>query len=165
MKSLYLIRHAVAADPSPAYATDAVRPLTEEGIERWRQQVRGLRTLDVEVEMILTSPYVRCRQTAEILAEGLPGPPAVIVFDALRPGGRIGDVLDGVGDYRQAGALALVGHEPSIGSLAAQLMGAPGTIPFKKGAVCRIDVETFPPRGAGQLVWLLPPKVLRRLGQ
>ena len=165
MKSLYLIRHAIAADPSPAYVTDAIRPLTEEGIERWRQQVRGLRALDVAVEMILTSPYARCRQTAEILAEGSPGPPPVILFDALRPGGRLADVLEGTGDYRGSAALALVGHEPSIGSLAAQLMGAQGTVPFKKGAVCRIDVETFPPRGAGQLVWLLPPKVLRRLGQ
>jgi phosphohistidine phosphatase len=156
MKSLYLVRHAIAADPSPAYATDAIRPLTEEGIERWRQQVRGLRTLDVEVEMILTSPYARCRQTAEILAEGLPGTP---------PGGPIADVLDGTGNYRRFATLALVGHEPSIGSLAAQLMGAQGSVPFKKGAVCRIDVEALPPRGAGQLIWLLPPKVLRRLGQ
>jgi phosphohistidine phosphatase len=126
--------------------------------------VRGLRTLDVEVEMILTSPYARCRQTAEILAEGSPGAPPVIVFDALRPGGRIPDVVDGTGDYPRCAALALVGHEPSIGILAAQLIGAHGSVPFKKGAVCRIDVETFPPRGPGQLVWLLPPKVLRRLG-
>lgn len=165
MKSCYLIRHAIAADPSPAYVTDAIRPLTEEGIERWRQQVRGLRTLDVNVETILTSPYARCRQTAEILAEGLPGTPSVIVCDALRPGGPIADVIHGTGDYQRSSALALVGHEPSIGSLAAQLIGAQGSVPFKKGAVCRIDVETLPPRSAGQLIWLLPPKVLRRLGQ
>jgi phosphohistidine phosphatase len=164
MKSLYLIRHAIAADPSPAYATDAIRPLTEEGIERWRQHVRALRTLDVDVELILTSPYARCRQTAELLAEGLPGVPPVIVFDALRPGGPIAGVIDGTGDHRRFTALALVGHEPSIGSLAAQLMGAQGSVPFKKGAVCRIDVEAFPPRGEGQLVWFLPPRVLRRLG-
>jgi phosphohistidine phosphatase len=115
--------------------------------------------------MILASPYVRCRQTAEILAEGSSGSPPVIACDALRPGGDIAEVIEGMGNYRRFASLACVGHEPSIGSLAAQLLGAPGSIPFKKGAVCRIDVEAFPPRGAGQLIWLLPPKVLRRVGE
>jgi phosphohistidine phosphatase SixA len=58
-----------------------------------------------------------------------------------------------------------VGHEPSIGAVAAALIGAQGSIPFKRGAMCRVDVASFPPRGAGVLVWFLPPKVMRGLGR
>lgn len=165
MKTLYVVRHAIAADPGPSYPTDASRPLTEEGMDRWRAQVRGLRGLDVSVDAILTSPLIRCRQTAEILGDGLDGRPGVEVLDALRPGGRLEDVLDGIAAFRAKDALALVGHEPSIGAIAAALIGAPVPIPFKKGAVCRVDVPAFPPRSAGTLIWMLPPRVMRKLGE
>ena len=164
MKTIYLVRHAIAAEPGPDYPTDDVRPLTDDRIARLTRQVSGLGALDVAVDVILTSPLVRCRQTAQILSEGLASHPPVEVLDPLRPGGRIAEVLAGLGPYRQAGAVALVVHEPSIGVLAATLIGAQGTVEFKKGAVCRVDVAGLPPRGAGTLVWMLPPKVLRRLG-
>jgi phosphohistidine phosphatase len=165
MKTLYLIRHAIAADQGPEYPSDDVRPLTEEGAARFRVQVRGLRGLDVTADIILASPLLRCRQTAQLLAEGLAGDVPVETLEALRPGGRVADVLEGLAPHRRVGALALVGHEPSIGYLASALIGATGSMPFKKGAVCRIDVDAFPPRGGGLLVWMLPPKVLRRLGE
>jgi phosphohistidine phosphatase len=165
MKSIYLVRHAIAADPGGLYATDETRPLTDEGIERFTLQVRGLRALDVSIDTILTSPLLRCRQTAQLLADGLPGNAPVDELDALRPGGRLADVLQGTGAYRASEAIALVGHEPSIGAVAAALIGAQGSIPFKRGAVCRVDVVSFPPRGAGVLAWFLPPKVMRGLGR
>jgi phosphohistidine phosphatase len=164
MKTLYLVRHAIAADPGPAYATDEIRPLTDEGIERWKTQVRGLRQLDMVPDVILTSPYVRCRETARWLGDGTGGG-TIDVVDALRPGGRLDDVLEALAAYRQAASVALVGHAPTIGELAAQLVGARGEFMFKKGAVCRIDVLAIPPRTAGTLVWLLPPKAQRRLGE
>ena len=60
--------------------------------------------------------------------------------------------------------IALVGHEPNIGELAARLIGARAPLEFKKGAICRIDFETFPPKGSGQLRWFASPKMLRDLG-
>jgi phosphohistidine phosphatase len=164
MKTLYLVRHAFAADQGPDYPTDEARPLTEEGAARFRVQVRGLRELDVQIDAVLASPLLRCQQTAHLMAAGLGGGIPVETLDALRPGGRVADVLEGLAPHRRAGALALVGHEPSIGYLASALIGATGPMPFKKGAACRIDVDAFPPRGAGMLVWMLPPKVMRRLG-
>jgi phosphohistidine phosphatase len=164
MKTIYLVRHAVAAEPGPGYPTDEVRPLTEEGAERWRIQVRGLRQLDVAPDIILTSPYVRCRETARFLAEGV-GCTSVELVAALRPGGHLEDVLQAVGDCRHADSVALVGHVPSIGELAARLLGARGEVVFKKGAVCRIDVSAIPPRAPGTLVWLVPPKAQRALGE
>jgi phosphohistidine phosphatase len=165
MKSIYLVRHAIAADPGGASTTDESRPLTDEGIERFRMQVRGLKGLDVAIECILTSPLLRCRQTAQLLADGLPGVPRVDVLDELRPGGRLAGVVEGLGAYRTLDSIALVGHEPSIGAVAAALIGAQGSIPFKRGAMCRVDVASIPPRGAGVLVWFLPPKVMRGLGR
>lgn len=163
MKSIYVVRHAIAADAGPSCPTDAERPLTEEGIARWRLQVQGLRSLDATIDVILTSPLVRCRQTADLLAEGLGGVP-VETRDALKPGGRLSQVTTDIGDHRRASAVAIVGHEPMMGTLVASLLGAQGMVQFKRGAVCRVDVESFPPKAAGLLVWMLPPKVLRRLG-
>lgn len=163
MTSLYLVRHGIAADLGPACQTDEARPLTEEGVSRMRLQARGLRALEVTLDLVLTSPLVRCRQTADLLAEGLGAVP-VEVLPALRPGGRPEPTLAALDLYRRHGNLALVGHEPSMGHLASALLGAAGPIPFKRGAVCRIDVDTLPPRRAGQLVWFLPPRVTRTLG-
>ncbi len=163
MKSLYLVRHATAADQGGLYPTDASRPLTDEGIARWRLQVRGLGNLEVEIDHVLTSPLLRCRQTADLLAEGLGGRAAVTVVEALRPGGLLDEAVAALDGCRQSRGVALVGHEPSIGQLAALLLGAHASIPFKKGSVCRIDVVSLPPRGAGTLVWFLPPKALRAL--
>jgi len=165
MKTLYLIRHAIAEEQCADYPNDAARPLTDEGTERFRLQVKGLRTLDVAPEVILTSPLLRCRQTAQLLADGLEGDIPLVVSEVLRPGAHPADVLEGLGAHRRTGAIALVGHEPSMGHLASTLIGATGPIPFKKGSVCRIDVDAFPPRGAGVLIWMLPPRALRLLGE
>ncbi len=73
--SLYLVRHAIAAERGEQYPDDAKRPLTTQGMTRFRKAVRGLAELDVEVDLILTSPFVRARQTADILSEQLRGHP------------------------------------------------------------------------------------------
>ena len=65
--------------------------------------------------------------------------------------------------YSKKGNVALVGHEPNLGELAARLIGARAALEFKKGAICRIDYDTIPPKGTGQLRWFLTPRILRRL--
>jgi phosphohistidine phosphatase SixA len=65
-----------------------------------------------------------------------------------------------------APAIALVGHEPDLGLLAAWLLGVDRPIPFRKGAVCRIDLRHWPARaGRGELIWFAPPRLLRRIGR
>ena len=159
--SLYLIRHGIAADQGPDYPSDDERPLTDEGIRRLEQQVKGLRVLDVSVDRMLTSPLVRARQTAEILAEGLGCRAPLLVVDALRPGARFEAVVAVLERLGQERSVALVGHEPSMGQFAARFIGAARPLHFKKGSVCRIDADTIPPVGAGALQWLLPPRALR----
>ena len=165
MKTLFLIRHAIAADAGASYPDDTLRPLTEAGVDRWTREVRGLVLLDAAMDVILTSPLLRCRQTAALLSEGLEGRPPVEVVDALRPGASLEALMEPLGAHRRAAAVALVGHEPSIGAIVASLLGAAVPVPFKRGAVCRVDVAAFPPRAAGTLVWMLPPRALRRLGE
>jgi phosphohistidine phosphatase len=161
--SLYFVRHGIAADPSSAFPDDAARPLTDEGTARLRVQFKALSRLDVEIEHVLTSPLVRAMQTAALLRESLTPMPAVVVVDALSPGGRFDALMAELAKLPCVRGVALVGHEPSIGMAAARLLGARDAIRFKKGAVCRIDVATLPPAGSGQLQWFLPPRVLRGL--
>jgi phosphohistidine phosphatase len=164
---LYLVRHAVAAERGPDYPNDAERPLTEDGVERFRRAVAGLRDLGVQLDLVLSSPYVRARETAELLCVGVKPRPKLVVVEALACGGKPADVIAAAVKHAAAGRgasrVALVGHEPDLGELAARLLGAKGRVEFKKGAVCRIDVDRAMPAGPGTLRWLLTPRVLRGL--
>jgi phosphohistidine phosphatase len=160
---IYIVRHAIAAERGDAYPDDAVRPLTPDGIDRFRQVAKGLAWLDVRVDRILTSPLVRARQTADILADELPGKPQVIETDALVPGATFDEIRTHLAEFSRCSSVALVGHEPGLGELAARLLGMRHPLAFKKGGVCRIDIETLPPAGPGELRWFAPPRMLARL--
>jgi phosphohistidine phosphatase len=161
--ALYLVRHAIAAEGGPAWPDDAKRPLTPKGIARMRRVVRGVRALGIKIDVVLSSPLVRARQTAELLVEGLEPAPPLQITPALAPGVTPHEVAAALEEFRRARGLALVGHEPGLGELAAWLIGARKPLPFKKGGVCRIDVPALPPSGNGQLVWLATPRMLRGL--
>jgi phosphohistidine phosphatase len=163
--TLYLVRHGLAEERGDGYPDDSLRPLTAEGIGRIEEEALGLRVLEVELDEILTSPYTRTRQTAEAIARGYGRAPRVTDVDALAPGGRFDDLLEALGHRSGLHNLALVGHEPDIGQLAARLIGARRAIAFKKGAVCCIEVPGLPPAGLGPLQWFLPPRILRRIGR
>jgi phosphohistidine phosphatase len=161
---IYLVRHAIAAERGPNHPDDRERPLTSEGIVRFKRVVDGLREMDVKLDLILTSPFVRAAHTAELLASGIGGKPRMEKLDALAPGGRMTAVLDAVARYsKRADHIAFVGHEPDLGALAARLLRARGVIEFKKGAVCCIELDGAMPIGPGTLKWLLPPRALRKL--
>src|SRR5262245_6900826 len=158
---LYLVRHAPAAERGPEWPDDEARPLTPDGASKFRKAVAGLAALGVQIDLVLTSPLVRCRQTAEILADGLPGRPRVEVLDALAPGGGHSAVIAETARVAKRPRLALVGHEPDIGHLASKLLGIRRPLEFRKGAVCRIDVDGLPPGGPGHLSWFATSRMLR----
>src|SRR5688572_25767188 len=160
---LYLVRHGVAADRGPDYPDDSKRPLTSKGIASLRREARALNAMDVSFDLIITSPLVRTRQTAEVLAETLNGKPPISPSDALAPAGTPAAVMQEIAKHMRKGKIALVGHEPNIGELAARLIGARSPLEFKKGAICRIDFDILPPKGTGQLRWFLPPRVLKKI--
>jgi len=160
---LYLIRHAVAEERGDAWPDDAKRPLTEEGMKRFHKAARSLARLELDIDVVLTSPLVRTRQTAEIFAGAFSPHPALVNVDALAPDGSPAGFIAELEKYSKKKGIAIVGHEPGIGELAGRLAGMRHAMEFKKGAICRIDVETLPPRGAGTIRWFLTPRVLRSL--
>jgi phosphohistidine phosphatase len=160
---LYLIRHGVAEDRGDAWPDDNKRPLTENGIARMRKSARGLADLGVEIDIVLSSPLVRARQTAEIVVAALNPKPALVNVDSLAPDGSFTAIVADLEKHGRKPRLALVGHEPSIGELAARLIGSRHALEFKKGGICRIDLDELPPAGPGDLRWMMTPKILRAL--
>jgi|SRR5688572_8852803 len=160
---LYLVRHAIAAERGEEWPDDTKRPLTVRGINRFKEVVRGLRHLDVALDEIYTSPLVRARQTADLLAAGVGGKPVVRTLDALAPGHTPSAVMAQLAKVSRGSRIALVGHEPDLGELAAHLIGAQRSLEFRKGGIGRIDVGALTSRRAGSLIWFLPPRVLRGL--
>ena len=164
MLELYLIRHGVAAERGKEWPDDSKRPLTADGIARLRKAARGLNELGVGFDQIVTSPLVRTRQTADVFAEELKDHPPIATSDALAPAGSSASVIQEITRHVRKARVALVGHEPNLGELAAQLIGARAPLEFKKGGICRIDFDMLPPKGSGMLLWFLTPKMLRKLG-
>jgi phosphohistidine phosphatase len=164
-RTVYLVRHAVAAErDDQKWPDDAKRPLTHAGAARMRAIVKGMVALGVEIDLILTSPLMRAVETADILGRGLRPAPEIQQVAALGPDGAPARMVEAIAAAAgRASAVAVVGHEPSLGELAAWLIGARTPPPFKKGGACRIDVAEWPPARTGQLVWLATPKMLRSL--
>ena len=161
---LYLVRHAISAERGPKYPDDRLRPLTAAGIKRFKEAVRGLNNIGLQLDVILTSPLKRAEDTAAILAAGLDRRVGVQAAEALAPGAKPVAVIEAIARAaKKHRRIALVGHEPGLGECAMRLLGARGFIELRKGAVCAIDLDSATLAGPGTLRWLLPPRVLRRL--
>lgn len=152
---LYFQRHGLADWPD-WNRPDAERPLTAEGRERLKVQAKTLARLGVAVDVLLSSPLVRARETAELLAERLQT--QVTVDSALSPGFNAVRLHQLLTRYPDAGAVLLVGHEPDFSTCISALIGG-GQVILKKGGLARVDLDSTEPLG-GQLVWLLAPKLL-----
>jgi len=164
---LYLVRHGAAADAAdPQYPHDRDRPLTPDGVKRFRREAAGLAALGASVDVLLSSPYKRAWRTAELMAES-GGWPAPLECAALEPGRPPSEVLDALKPYSGSSSIALVGHEPSMHQLASYLLTADmqhAAIEFRKGGVALLEVDDDLRPGSAVLRWLLAPKVLRAIG-
>lgn len=159
---LYLLRHGDAADHNdPRYPTDAVRPLTPKGIKRTRQLANGLRQMDITFDVIFSSPLVRARQTAEIVARSLKLEKKLQLTNHLALDGAFVDILAQIEHIRPAAkTVLLVGHEPFLSGLISLLCtGGPLLgLTLKKGALCRLEVATLKAGRCAMLEWLLTPR-------
>ena len=131
--SVYLVRHAIAAERGSDWPDDTQRPLTSRGAARFRQVVAGLAALGVSIDEILTSPLVRAQQTADLLAQGLTDAANRGLCRRSRPTAPLKALLDEIATRADREALALVGHEPGIGELAARLTGRIRTVRVQEG--------------------------------
>jgi phosphohistidine phosphatase len=162
--NLYLLRHGIAVDPSaPDFAKDAERPLTTKGKRRLRQIAEAMGALKISFDLILSSPYVRAKQTAEIVAKTLKRRKKLKFTDELTPGGNPRSVIQLLNDLRpRPKNILLVGHEPYLSKLIALLTAGTTNmeIDLKKGSLCKLETESPRYARCATLVWLLAPRHL-----
>ena len=169
---LVLLRHAIAEDRyifhmSSGGAADSLRPLTNLGINRMEKAALGLyKSLDGDIQRVVTSPYTRALQTAELLLEAIPETkrPKLEVSDLLTPGCSIRSIqrwLEG-----ESGTVVLVGHEPDMSWLMQRFTNGDSTqcLKFGKAAACMIEFKIDPINSFGFLRWFMSPAILRKLG-
>ena len=157
MEILFL-RHGIAEARETWEGDDRARPLTGRGRKAMERTAVRLAELGVAPELIVTSPLVRARQTAEIAAAALGMDDRVVEDERLAPGFDAGGLRDLLEDRPVTAAVMLVGHEPDFSEIISELIGG-GRVVCKKGGLARVEVAELSFAG-GELVWLLPPKDL-----
>lgn len=166
---ILLVRHAIAEERDVtargAARSDRARKLTEEGRRKFKKAADALAELVPDLALIATSPYVRTRETADVLARAFTKPPVISDLADLAPEGENAGVVRFAMAQKALPAVAFVGHEPNLSMLAGYLLtGREKTlIEMRKGSACLLD---FPGRltpGSAILLWHLAPGMLRDL--
>jgi len=161
---VYVLRHGAAVDVGEhGVRTDADRMLSDDGVHKTKAVAAGLCTLGVCPSRIVSSPLLRARQTANIVAE-LCGSMAVEESDALCPGEDAHLALSLLRKHDVS--TMFVGHMPHVRSLVSLLVSQDEhlQIEFRKAACCCVAFDGAARAGQGWLSWFLPPRVLRKLG-
>ena len=164
--NLYLIRHAIAEEESPSIE-DHQRVLTEKGAKKMRNIAKGLKTLGLEFDYIITSPYIRAQQTAEILGDVFKLRKRIVLSESIAPMGDPNQLLAEINEKYTVNSLAIVGHEPYLSNLISLLTagGAPIEMTFKKGGVCYLTTDDLHHTHKATLQWLLTPGLLVEIGE
>lgn len=167
--NLYLMRHGIAvATDHPGMESDKGRPLTQKGLKRMRRAARGLRRLGISFDALLTSPLVRARQTAEIVADTLGLEAQLEEISELAPESSVAHLISGLAHFQDREHVLLVGHNPLLSHASSFLIAGKKEISLeielKKGGLCCIEIDGLPPGTPGTLHWSLTPKQLRLLG-
>jgi len=165
--NLYIIRHANAVDEgTPEYEDDSLRPLTDKGKKKMRQIAKGLRTLGVDFDLILSSPYARAKETAEILADVFKTKSKIAFSQNLIPMGDPDLLISELNEKYSVDSIALVGHEPNLTTLVGMLVSDNASIDMtlKKGGVCRLAADDLHHTRKAALEWLLTPGILVEIG-
>jgi phosphohistidine phosphatase len=155
---IYLVRHGEYVDlGSSTFEEDSRNPLSDAGIAKLQRQAQTLAAWQLPIDQIVTSPFVRSRQTADILADSLNV--AVTEHTALtRTYFNVDALRQIVAAYPQSQHLMLVGHESDLSAVAAAVIGG-GNLDLARGGIIRITLDSVDPP-QGKLVWLLTPQVM-----
>lgn len=154
---LYVLRHAIAEEPRPGQS-DSTRQLTETGRNRCRRVLAHARRVKVQPQHIVTSPYARAVQTAEIAKVELGFDRELITSNALVPFVSVQDLWNVIRDYAIGGDVMVVGHNPQLSVLVVSLLGARAdALWLKKSGLVALDIGSAGPHPRAELSWLLTP--------
>jgi phosphohistidine phosphatase len=160
--NLYILRHGIAVDPgTPDFPRDADRPLTPKGERKLQQIAEAMLAIELSFDLILSSPYVRARQTAEIVAEAFEARKKLEFTDSLTPGGSAKKLIELLNHLRPPPENVLLsGHEPYLSGLISLLVSGDAgfSVVMKKGGLCKLSVESLKPGRCASLEWLLTPR-------
>jgi phosphohistidine phosphatase len=155
---LYFLRHGEARKKDEWQGEDSERPLSKDGITRMKEEATAIAGLGLGLELIITSPLVRARQTADIVARALALRQSLVIDDRLSPGFGRDALAQVLKKHSNRKSVMLVGHDPDFSETIAACIGG-GRVECKKGGFARVDLDD-PATLRGTLIWLMPPRVL-----
>jgi phosphohistidine phosphatase len=159
---IYFLRHASAGERLTNPKKDEKRALDKAGIEQCGEVGRALAALDVQVDVILSSPLKRAAQTAALVGNELGYEGKLIFEDGLRPQAGFADFRKMLDKYAKFENVMVVGHNPNLSEFLGRSISPSGCeagLELKKGAVARVEMS----RNSGSMLWCITPKVVRSL--
>lgn len=154
---LYFLRHGIAVEAEEFKGPDSERPLTLEGRRKMIEEIQGMKALGISFDALLSSPWLRAKQTAELVKKHLPFEKDLEIEPLLIPGSPFEKLLKKLAERSVKSAL-LVGHEPSLSFWIQSLLEMEQSLRLKKGGLCHLSLEE---RGGVELLALWTPKSLR----
>lgn len=165
--NIYILRHGIAVERgTKGFENDSERPLTSKGKRQLRKSTGAMKRMKLRYDLILSSPHERARQTAEIVAEELNLKKRLKLSDALKSENDPEAMLRELAKLKPVPQnLLLVGHEPYLSHLISRLVSGNGNMAmdFKKGGLCKLEVEKLDGVASARLVWLLTPKLMKEM--
>ena len=160
--NIYILRHGLAVEPgSSGFTKDSERPLTPKGERKVRKIGKAFEKLELSFDCILSSPYIRARQTARIVADSLDAGKKLDLSEALTPGGSPRKLIEEInGRKPKPENVLIVGHEPYLSELVSNLLSGDVdvAVTMKKGGLCKLTADELRPGQCARLEWLLTPK-------
>ena len=162
---LYILRHGLAGDREAWMGSDSKRPLTEEGKKKMERIAKAMQNMKLSLDLILSSPYIRAQQTAEIVAKRLEVQDKVELNEHLACGGDQRLLMEGLSRIGDSKNVLLVGHEPDLSTLISYLISGSerAFIEMKKGGLAKLNVNGPFYGQCAALSWLMPPRHLMML--
>jgi phosphohistidine phosphatase len=165
--NIFILRHGIAVERgTKGFEKDSERPLTGKGKRQLRTSAGAMKRMKLRFDLILSSPYKRARQTAEIVAEELKLKKRLKFSDALKSENDPESVIAEIAGLKTTlENILLVGHEPYLSRLISMLISGNDTMAmdFKKGGLCKLEMEKSDGAPSAQLAWLLTPKLMREM--
>jgi len=164
---IYVVRHGIAIDrDNPKCPPDPERYLTEDGVEKTKQVADGVAALGAAADLMLSSPYVRAMQTAEIFASALGySKQKIRRTDLLLPGAEPSMLFRELAKDKDSSTIFLFGHAPQLDDVIATALGSRHHVTsLKKAGVALLELKRVSPPSA-EILWLAPPKLLRKAGK